>query len=87
MLTLQDKAQIIAKHQRNIKDKGSSEVQIALMTARIEELQKHFSRHKQDFHSRRGLIKIVNQRRKLLKYLKKNDAARYLEITSKLFIK
>lgn len=87
MLTLQDKAHIIKLHQRDMNDSGSSEVQIALLTARIEDLQKHFSKHKQDFHSRRGLIQLVNQRRKLLKYLKNNNIIKYQQIANKLSIK
>lgn len=69
--------EIIAKFARNEGDTGSPEVQIALLTARIEQLQEHFAVHKHDHHSRRGLLKLVGQRRRLLSYLKKKDIERY----------
>jgi small subunit ribosomal protein S15 len=65
-------------------DTGSPEVQVALLTANINKLQGHFQGHKKDHHSRRGLIRMVNQRRKLLDYLKKKDANRYAELIKKL---
>ena len=77
MLTNTDRQQIIAQYQRAPGDTGSPEVQIALLTARINDLQGHFKEHKGDHHSRRGLIRMVNQRRKLLDYLKGKDLARY----------
>jgi small subunit ribosomal protein S15 len=76
-LTNTDRAAIIAKHARAENDTGSPEVQVALLTAQINDLQSHFKAHKHDHHSRRGLIRMVNQRRKLLDYLKGKDATRY----------
>ena len=78
------KEQITKKYARNKGDTGSPEVQVALLTANIEGLQGHFKSHKQDHHSRRGLIRMVNQRRKLLDYLKKKNADRYLELIKRL---
>jgi small subunit ribosomal protein S15 len=78
------KAEIIRTYQRGAGDTGSPEVQIALLTHNINALQEHFKEHKQDHHSRRGLIRMVNQRRKLLDYLKGVDAARYAELIDKL---
>ena len=76
MLTNQDRADVIAKFQRSENDTGSPEVQVALLTARINDLQPHFKAHKADHHSRRGLIRMVNSRRTLLDYLKRKDADR-----------
>ncbi|MGY8871303.1 MAG: 30S ribosomal protein S15 [Pseudomonadales bacterium] len=84
MLTAEQKAQIVADYGRGEGDTGSTEVQVALLTANIETLQGHFKAHKHDHHSRRGLIRMVNQRRKLLDYLKKNDADRYLTVIGRL---
>ncbi|BBB31551.1 30S ribosomal protein S15 [Neptunomonas japonica] len=84
MLTAEQKAQIVADYGRSEGDTGSTEVQVALLTANIETLQGHFKSHKHDHHSRRGLIRMVNQRRKLLDYLKKNDADRYLTVIGRL---
>lgn len=75
---------IIATHQRAAGDTGSPEVQVALLTARIEQLSHHFADHKKDHHSRRGLLKLVNQRRQLLAYLKRKDDARYRSLIEKL---
>lgn len=75
---------IIAAHQRGAADTGSPEVQVALLTARIEQLSQHFADHKKDHHSRRGLLKLVNQRRQLLAYLKRKDDARYRALIEKL---
>ncbi|HXF07699.1 MAG TPA: 30S ribosomal protein S15 [Candidatus Acidoferrales bacterium] len=83
-LSDQTKAEVVAGFQRNARDTGSSEVQVALLTRRIEHLAGHFAVHKQDHHSRRGLLKLVSQRRKLLDYLKKTDAARYQELIGRL---
>ena len=83
-LTNEDRATIIAKHARAENDTGSPEVQVALLTAQINDLQSHFKAHKHDHHSRRGLIRMVNQRRKLLDYLKKKDADRYLALIGRL---
>ncbi len=75
---------VIKTHQRSAGDTGSPEVQVALLTARIEMLAKHFESHKKDHHSRRGLLKLVNQRRQLLAYLKRKDDARYRSLIEKL---
>lgn len=83
-LSAEEKATIIRDHQQSPDDTGSPEVQIALLTANINKLQGHFSDHRQDHHSRRGLIRMVNQRRKLLDYLKKKDIARYAALIKKL---
>jgi len=78
------KARIIAEYKRGDNDTGSPEVQIALLTARIEGLQPHFGEHKKDHHSRRGLLKMVSQRRRLLDYLKRTEPERYLELIKRL---
>ena len=79
-----DKAKIVADYQRGAKDTGSPEVQVALLTARIVELTDHFKTHAKDHHSRRGLLKMVSRRRKLLDYLKAKDADRYVALIQKL---
>ncbi|QRO14626.1 30S ribosomal protein S15 [Moraxella osloensis] len=84
MLTNQDRADVIAKFQRAENDTGSPEVQVALLTARINDLQPHFKAHKADHHSRRGLIRMVNSRRTLLDYLKRKDANRYTALINEL---
>ena len=84
MLTNQDRADVVAKFQRAANDTGSPEVQVALLTARINDLQPHFKAHKADHHSRRGLIRMVNSRRTLLDYLKRKDADRYTALISEL---
>lgn len=84
MLTNTDRQQIIAQYQRGANDTGSPEVQVALLTARINDLQGHFKQHKGDHHSRRGLIRMVNQRRKLLDYLKRKDLDRYTALIGQL---
>lgn len=73
-LDKQRKKKLIKKHQMHEGDTGSPQVQIVLLTARIEELTKHLAKHKKDLHSRRGLLNLVGQRRKLMKYLEKTDA-------------
>ena len=83
-LNVEEKAGIISEYQRGSKDTGSTEVQVALLSARIKELSEHFTDHKKDHHSRRGLLRMVNQRRKLLDYLKDNDRERYQELISRL---
>jgi small subunit ribosomal protein S15 len=83
-LNAQTKADIVRDYQRSEGDTGSPEVQVALLTANIEQLRGHFESHKQDHHSRRGLIRMVNQRRKLLDYLKRKDTARYAELIKRL---
>lgn len=84
VLGTEKKQEVIKKFQGHENDTGSAEVQIALLTTRIQYLTEHFRSHKKDFHSRRGLLKIVNQRRKLLDYLKNRDAARYKKILQEL---
>lgn len=81
------KQEIIAKFRTHEKDTGSPQVQIALLTERINYLTEHFKQHKKDFHSRRGLLKIVNQRRKLLEYLKQRDYEKYKELIQELNIR
>ena len=68
---------IIKKHQLHEGDRGSAPVQVAILTARINDLRKHFDAHKKDHHSRRGLLKMVGRRRRLLEYLKRTDVERY----------
>ena len=84
MLTNTDREQIIAQYQRGENDTGSPEVQVALLSARINDLQNHFKAHKADHHSRRGLIRMVNTRRKLLDYLKRTNAASYTALIAEL---
>lgn len=79
-----NKTEIIAKYGRTPEDTGSPEVQIALLTARIELLTEHLKSHKKDHHSRRGLLKMVGHRRNLLAYLQKTDIERYRAIVQKL---
>ena len=83
-LTAEVKASIVKEYQREDGDTGSPEVQVALLTANINNLQDHFGDHKKDHHSRRGLIRMVNQRRKLLDYLKGSDADRYADLIKRL---
>ena len=83
-LNAQNKAAIVADYQRGQGDTGSSEVQIALLTARINDLTPHFKEHSKDHHSRRGLLRLVSQRRKLLDYLKGKDVERYRTLITKL---
>jgi small subunit ribosomal protein S15 len=78
------KSGLIADHARTEGDTGSPEVQVALLTQRIRDLTEHLRTHKHDHHCRRGLLKLVGQRRRLLNYLKKNDIERYRAIVSKL---
>ncbi|MDD3608601.1 MAG: 30S ribosomal protein S15 [Halothiobacillaceae bacterium] len=83
-LNAEAKAQIVAEYARGTNDTGSPEVQVALLTNRINQLTEHFAVHKQDNHSRRGLLRLVNQRRKLLDYLKRKDASRYQALIGRL---
>jgi small subunit ribosomal protein S15 len=83
-LLTQDKAKIVADYQRATGDTGSPEVQIALLTARINDLTGHFKAHVKDHHSRRGLLKMVSQRRKLLDYLKGKNADSYRTLIERL---
>lgn len=79
-----DSQKIIEEFKRGPADTGSPEVQVALLSARIDQLTEHFKIHKQDHHSRRGLLKLVNQRRSLLGYLKSKDADRYKTLIERL---
>ncbi|MBI3562241.1 MAG: 30S ribosomal protein S15 [Gammaproteobacteria bacterium] len=83
-LSAATKAQIMQDYQRDAKDTGSPEVQIALLSARINELSEHFKNHVKDHHSRQGLLAMVSQRRKLLDYLKSEDIERYRTIITRL---
>ncbi len=85
--TKEFKTNVITKYQVNEKDTGSSEVQIALLTERLNYLNDHFKTHGKDHHSRHGLIRMVNRRRKLLDYLKREDAQRYQTIIKELGIR
>jgi small subunit ribosomal protein S15 len=78
------KSTIIEEYKRDKADTGSPEVQVALLSARISELTEHFNTHKKDHHSRRGLLRLVNNRRKLLDYLKDKDHERYREVITRL---
>ena len=84
MISKEMKSQIIEKYKRDEKDTGSPEVQIAILTERINELTEHLKVHKKDNHSRRGLLKMVGKRRNLLNYLAKKDVNRYREIVKQL---
>jgi small subunit ribosomal protein S15 len=84
MMTNINKAEIVAANARGAKDTGSPEVQVALLTARINELTPHFKTHLKDHHGRRGLLKMVNTRKSLLAYLKNKDADRYTALIQKL---
>jgi small subunit ribosomal protein S15 len=79
-----DSSTVIEANKRSENDTGSPEVQVALLTARITHLTEHFKTHKQDHHSRRGLLKMVNNRRSLLDYLHRKDAGRYKALIEKL---
>lgn len=83
-LSVEVKAQIISEFSRDAKGSGYTEVQVALLTAQISHLQGHFAEHKKDHHSRRGLLRMVSQRRKLLDYLKGKDVARYNSLIERL---
>lgn len=84
MITTEMKAQIIKEYGRGDNDTGSPEVQVALLTARINDLNEHFKAHPKDHHSKRGLLKMVGQRRNLLAYLKKCDIERYRSLIERL---
>ena len=79
-----EKAEIVKEYQTGEGDTGSPEVQVALLTHNIKKLQDHFQEHSKDHHSRRGLIRMVNQRRKLLDYLKSKDSDRYAQLIKRL---
>lgn len=82
--TAVEKSAIMQQYQLSASDTGSPEVQVALLTARINHLTPHFVQHKKDHHSRRGLLRLVNQRRKLLDYVKNKDSARYKSLIERL---
>jgi small subunit ribosomal protein S15 len=86
-LTKEVKTTIISDYKQHETDTGSSEVQIALLTKRIVDLTEHFKTHKKDHHSRRGLLKLVSQRRKLLDHMKEEDSKRYQTIIAQLGIR
>lgn len=83
-LRSEQKSEILESYRRSPTDTGSPEVQVALLSARIDQLSEHFTGHKKDHHSRRGLLRMVNRRRKLLDYLKQTDQARYQELIGRL---
>ena len=83
-LSTERKNSIVAEYRLDEKDTGSPEVQVALLSARIADLTPHFNSHKKDHHSRLGLLKMVNKRRKLLDYLKKKDQDRYFDLIKRL---
>ena len=83
-LSVEKTQQVINDYKRAANDTGSPEVQVALLSARIEHLTQHFGTHIKDHHSRRGLLKMVSQRRKLLDYLKRNDADKYRSLIERL---
>jgi small subunit ribosomal protein S15 len=87
VLTPESKREIIDRFRLNDKDTGSPEVQIALLSTRIKYLTEHFKTHSKDHHSRRGLLKLVGRRRKLLNYLKKRDAEKYRSVITELGIR
>jgi len=84
MLSAEQKSKIVEEYSRGTNDTGSPEVQVALLTAKIEDLSEHFKVHIHDHHSRQGLLRMVSQRRKLLDYLKNKDINRYRDVIAKL---
>lgn len=84
MLTTEKKTELIQEYQRNEGDTGSPEVQIALLTARINQLNEHLKEHKKDHHSRRGLLQLVGKRKRLLTYLREKDTERYRQLIARL---
>ncbi len=87
MITKEEKAAIITKYGQGNKDTGSTSIQIALLTERINKLKEHFQSHKKDHHSRLGLLKMVGKRRRQLEYLKRTDYNKYKEIIASLGIR
>jgi small subunit ribosomal protein S15 len=83
-ISVEERAKIVSDYGKSPTDSGSSDVQVALLTARINDLQAHFKDHKHDHHSRRGLLRMVNQRRKLLDYIKRKDQERYKSLIQRL---
>lgn len=86
-LSKEGKAELVAAYQAKEGDTGSSEVQIAILSGRISYLTEHFKKHKKDFHSRRGLLKLVGKRRRLLDYLRSKNEQRYLDVIRRLGIR
>jgi len=86
-LTKERKAELVGQHGTEAGDTGSAQVQIALLTERIQVLTQHFQTHKKDHHSRRGLLKLVGQRRRLLRYLQRRNLSGYRELVGKLGIR
>jgi small subunit ribosomal protein S15 len=84
VITTARKSEIVGDHRQHEKDTGSPEVQVALLTERIAQLTEHFQTHKKDHHSRRGLLKLVSQRRRLLDYLRRSDPERYQALVGRL---
>lgn len=84
MLTAEEKSSIVEEYRLSNTDTGSPEVQVALLTSNINKLTGHFSTHKHDHHSRQGLLRMINQRRKLLDYVKKKDVERYQSLIKRL---
>jgi small subunit ribosomal protein S15 len=84
MLNKEEKQKIISKYEVQAKNTGSPEVQIALLTSRIQVLQKHFESHKKDFHSKRGLLGLVSKRKKMLNYLKRKNNDHYVKLINSL---
>jgi len=84
LIATEKKTEVLQAHRRHETDTGSPEVQVALLTERINELSEHFKLHAKDHHSRRGLLKMVSRRRRLLDYLRKKDAARYQDLIRRL---
>jgi small subunit ribosomal protein S15 len=84
MLTKDQKQQLVTEHRRSDTDTGSSEVQVAVLTRRIQELTEHLRVHKNDHHSRRGLLQMVGRRRRLLDYLRRTDVERYRALIQRL---
>ncbi len=87
MLTKESKQEVIGEHRRHDADTGSPQVQIAILTERINALTEHLRSHHKDHHSRRGLLKMVGRRRRLLKYLQRTDLDGYRELTTRLGIR
>jgi small subunit ribosomal protein S15 len=83
-LGIEEKAETVRKFAKHAKDSGSTRVQVALITARLNDLQSHFANHKQDNHSRRGLLRMVSRRRRLLEYLRKSDLQEYRSLIEEL---
>ncbi len=86
-LTVEEKAKLVQEYRRDEADTGSPEVQVAILTGQINKLTHHFQTHRKDHHSRRGLLRMVSLRRKLLDYLKKKDVNRYSDLITRLGIR